>query len=105
GTVTNAYGIREASYTAITVDPRGVEADGNLDGNSPTDINQSDFKINGITLVNNGPGAESTMQDVFKIRRGAKAVITNAYVKFGAGTTVVDLVDLKDSKGDANDGT
>jgi len=105
GTVTNAYGIREASYTAVTVDPRGVEADGNLDGDSPTDINQSSFTINGITIVNNGTGAVSTMQDVFKVRRGAKATITNAYVKFGVGSIAIDLVDLKDTKGDATETT
>lgn len=105
GTVTNAYGIREAGYTAVTVDPRGVEADGNLDGDSPTDINQSAFTINGITIVNNGAAAEATMQDVFKVRRGAKATITNAYVKFGTGVTVADLVDLKDGKGDATEDT
>lgn len=105
GTVTNAYGIREASYLAVTVDPRGVEADGNLDGDSPTDINQSSFTINGITIVNNGAAAEATMQDVFKIRRHAKAIITNAYVKFGAGTVIGDLIDLKDSKGDATEDT
>ena len=45
------------------------------------------------------------MQDVFKIRRGAKAKITNAYVKFGAGTTPIDLIDLKDGKGDADEMT
>ncbi|MFL9837064.1 hypothetical protein ABS768_06100 [Flavobacterium sp. ST-75] len=105
GTITNAYGIREASYTAVTVDPRGVEADGNLDGNSPTDINQSDFVINGITIINNAPGAEATMQDVFKIRRGAKATILNGYAKFGAGVTAGDFIDLTDSKGPAADGT
>lgn len=105
GTLTNAYGIRESNYFAVTVDPRGVEADGNLDGNSPTDIQQSDFTINGITIVNQCGGPTSTMQDVFKIRRGAKATITNAFVKFGVGTTAIDMIDLKDAKGDANDGT
>ncbi|WP_330442690.1 hypothetical protein [Flavobacterium sp. C4GT6] len=105
GTITNAYGIREAGYTAVTVDPRGVEADGNLDGNSPTDINQSDFVINGITIINNAAGAEATMQDVFKIRRGAKATILNGYAKFGTGVTANDFIDLTDSKGPAADGT
>ena len=38
------------------------------------------------------------MQDAIKIRRGAKATITNALVK-GSGK-VTDLVDLTDSKGD-----
>jgi hypothetical protein len=105
GTCTNLYGIREAGYLAITADPRGVEADGNLDGDSPTDVNQSNFTINGITIVNNGADAQATMQDVFKIRRGATAKITNAYVRFGAGTVISDLIDLKDSKGDATDDT
>lgn len=107
GTVTNAYGIREAKYLPVTVDPRGVEADGNLDGETPTDINQSDFTINGITIINNAPGADAnlTMHDVFKIRRGAKATIKNAYAKFGAGTTVADLIDLTDAKGAGNGGT
>ena len=42
------------------------------------------------------------MQDVFKIRRGAKATITNALVK-GTGTAI-DIVDLNDGKG-AGDAT
>ena len=37
------------------------------------------------------------MQDAIKIRRGAKATITNAIIK-GTGS-VADLVDLTDSKG------
>lgn len=107
GTVTNVYGIREAGYTAVTVDPRGIEADGNLDGDSPTDINQSDFIVNGITIVNNGAHSTATMQDVFKIRRGAKATITNAFVKFGTGVTTAgqDFIDLTDGKGTAAAGT
>lgn len=105
GTVTNVYGIREAGYLAVTSDPRGIEADGNLDGLSPTDINQSDFTVNGITIINNGVDTEATMVDVFKVRRGATATVTNAYVKFGNGVVVSDMVDLTDSAGDANDAT
>lgn len=105
GTVTNVYGIRQAGYLAVTSDPRGVEADGNLDGLSPSDINQSNFTINGITIINNGAHTEATMVDVFKVRRGATATITNAYVKFGNGVILGDMVDLKDSAGDANDNT
>ena len=37
------------------------------------------------------------MQDVIKIRRGAKATITNALVKGSGGT--IDLIDMNDSKG------
>lgn len=101
GTVKNVYGIREAGYTAVTADPRGIEADGNLDGKTPNDINQSDFTVDGITIVNNAPGKDAnlTMHDVFKIRRGAKATIKNAFAKFGAGTTAVDLIDFNDDRG------
>ena len=103
GTCTNLYGIREANYTAVTSDPRGIEADGNLDGNTPTDIAQSDFTINGITIINNGDTVD--MADAIKVRRGATATITNAYVALGSGATYSDFIDLKDGKTDANDNT
>ena len=102
GTCTNLYGIREAGYTAVTSDPRGVEADGNLDGNSPTDINQSNFTINGITIIHNG-GMELT--DAFKVRRGATANISNAYVAAGTSSTFADFIDLNDSRGNATSST
>ena len=103
GTCTNFYGIREANYTAVTSDPRGIEADGNLDGNTPTDIAQSDFTIDGITIINNGDTVD--MADAIKVRRGATATITNAYVALGSGATYSDFIDLKDGKTDANDNT
>lgn len=99
GTCTNLYGVREAAYTAVTSDPRGIEADGNLDGNSPTDIDQSVFTVNGITIINNGNTVD--MSDAIKVRRGATATITNAYVALGAGATYSDFIDLNDSKGTA----
>ncbi|WP_158840564.1 hypothetical protein [Polaribacter sp. L3A8] len=99
GTCTNLYGIRENGYTAVTSDPRGIEADGNLDGNSPSDINESVFTINGVTIINNADGVE--MSDGIKIRRGATATITNAYLALGAGALFGDVVDLKDGKSDS----
>ena len=98
GACSNLYGIREAGYTAVTSDPRGIEADGNLDGNSPTDINQSNFTINGLTIIHNG-GIDLT--DAIKVRRGATATITNAYVAIGTSSTFADFIDLEDSKGNA----
>lgn len=103
GTCTNLYGIREANYTAVTSDPRGIEADGNLDGNTPTDIAQSDFTIDGITIINNGDTVD--MADAIKVRRGAIATITNAYVALGSGATYSDFIDLQDGKTDANENT
>ena len=95
GTLNNAYGEWKSGFTSTEADPRGVEADGNFDGNGPTHVGQSDFKISNMTIVNN---SDFEMQDAIKIRRGAKATITNALVK-GSGK-VTDLVDLTDSKGD-----
>lgn len=103
GTCTNLYGVRENGYTAVTSDPRGIEADGNLDGNSPSDINESNFTVNGVTIINNADGVQ--MSDGIKIRRDATATITNAYLALGSGATFSDVVDLKDSKSDAAEGT
>ncbi len=103
GTCTNLYGIRENGYTAVTSDPRGVEADGNLDGNSPSDINQSVFTINKLTIINKANGV--VMSDAIKIRRGATANITNAYVELESGASYADFIDLEDSKGTANANT
>ncbi|WP_323755534.1 hypothetical protein [Roseivirga sp.] len=99
---TNFYGLRTAGFVAVTSDPRGIEADGNLDGNSPNDAGQSNPKIDGITIIHN---AAVEMSDIVKIRRGSGAVITNLYVALGAGATAGDLVDYYDSKGVAIDAT
>lgn len=99
---TNFYGIRTSGFTAVTEDPRGIEADGNLDGNSPDDSGQSNPKIDGITIIHN---AAVELSDLVKIRRGSGAVITNLYMALGAGATTSDVVDLTDSKGVAIDAT
>lgn len=103
GTCSNLYGVRENGYTAVTSDPRGIEADGNLDGNSPSDINESNFTVNGVTIINNADGVE--MSDGIKVRRGATATITNAYLELGSGAKFSDVIDLQDSKSDADDAT
>ena len=106
GMLENAYGIWETGYVSTESDPRGVEADGNLDGLYPEHPNQSDFKIKNIT-IDLRLAANSTegyyMHDVIKVRRGAKATIENALVK-GQGQ-VKDLVDLTDGKGSAQEST
>ena len=101
GTLKNCYGRWEASFTSTEEDPRGVEADGNLDGNGADHTPQSDFTIENMTIENLSEAAE--MVDAIKIRRGAKATIKNALV-IGTGA-VDDLVDLTDGKGDAQAAT
>lgn len=105
GTLKNCYGVWESTYTSTEADPRGIEADGNLDGDYPTHLRQSNFTVENMTIVNNAADTENNvdrMQDVIKIRRGAKATIINALVKGTGGT--VDLIDMNDGKG-AGDAT
>ena len=97
GTLDNAYGIWKAGYASTEADPRGVEADGNFDGKGADHVGQSDFTMKNISIVNNS-GFE--MQDGLKIRRGAKATITNCLIT-GTGR-VTDVVDLTDGAGAAN---
>ena len=100
GTLTTAYGVWAKGYTSTESDPRGIEADGNFDGNFPTQTGQSNFVVNNMTIdlrLDFNTAKTTQMQDAIKIRRGAKATITNAIIK-GTGS-VADLVDLTDSKG------
>lgn len=107
GSWTNMYGIWENGYTSTESDPRGVESDGNFDGKTPLDVNQTNYTITNMTIdlkLDYATANQTTMmQDIIKIRRGAKANVSNALVK-GIGAAQ-DLVDCTDSKGDAATGT
>ena len=101
GTLSNCYGIWEEGFTSTEEDPRGVEADGNLDGNGHEHTPQANFTINNMTIANYS--ATQSMQDAIKVRRLAKASINNALV-IGSGR-IENLVDLTDSKDPADAGT
>jgi hypothetical protein len=101
GTLSNCYGVWESGFTSTESDPRGVEADGNLDGNGPDHVDQSDFTIDGMTIANYS--ASQAMQDAIKVRRGAKATINNALV-IGSGE-IQELVDLTDGNGAGDEGS
>lgn len=103
GTCTNLYGIREAGYNAVTSDPRGIEADGNLDGNSPSDNTQSNFTVNDITIINGGSSTD--FSDLIKVRRGATATINNALLSTVGTATASDFIDLEDSRGNSTAAT
>lgn len=95
----NWYGIRTNRVTAISEDTRGIEADGNLDGNSPSDADQSNPTINNVTIINAGTIA---FADLVKIRRGSSATITGLYLGFGTlAASASDTIDLQDGKGNA----
>ena len=104
GTWENVYGIWTKGYSSSESDPRAIESDGNLDGKTPTDINQTNFTVKNMTvelnLDYNTASQNTFMQDVIKVRRGATANITNSLVK-GIGA-VQDLVDTGDKAGAGN---
>ncbi len=98
GKLKNAYGIWEKNFSTGESDPSGIEADGNFDGKFAGDTHQSDFRVENITfdLRNDYVADDDTrrMQQVIRIRRGAKATITNALVK-GTGRAEY-LINLND---------
>lgn len=97
GTITNAYGIRESGFTDVTADPRGIEADGNLDGLTPAATPQSNVTVTNITLVNN---STAVITDFIKIRRNSSATVTNALVIQGTSAPAPgDVVDYDDAAG------
>src|SRR5690554_4419885 len=79
GTLENAYGIWEVGYQSGESDPRGIEADGNLDGNFKDHPNQANFTVKNMTIklklaAVTGDEADRTvppykyMHDVIKLR-------------------------------------
>lgn len=103
GTLSNAYGVWEPGFTSDESDPRGIEADGNWDGLDPTVANQSNFRVENMTIdlkLAFNADKKTKMQNVMKIRRGAKITVVNALVK-GTGS-VGNLVDFTDGKGDGD---
>lgn len=106
GTLENCYGIWETGFKSSESDPRGIEADGNHDGNFPDHPGQSNFTVKNMTIdlrLAFNEDKTTQMQDAIKIRRGAKATVINALIK-GTGSAG-DLVDLTDGKGGAAEGT
>ncbi|UII22065.1 hypothetical protein [Fulvivirga ligni] len=101
GTITNAYGIRQSGFTAESEDVRGLEGDGNLDGNSPDQEGQSNVTFNGLTIINEDE--TTNFADLIKVRRGSSITITNGFVSDVA--TASDFVDCTDDKGHAAGGT
>lgn len=106
GTLENCYGIWEAGYSSTESDASGVEADGNFDGNFPEHANQSNFTIKNMTIdLRLAASSDPTQQmnNVLKIRRGAKANIINALVKgTGSVKSAGAVIDMTDKKGNGN---
>ena len=93
GKLSNCYGVWEEGFTSSEEDPRGVEADGNLDGNHSEHTPQSDFTIENMTIENL---SAQEMNDAIKIRRHAKAIS----VTTENAATDVEMVYVPDSEKD-----
>lgn len=114
GELSNCYGVWTKDYKSSESDPRGVEADGNLDGLEANATRQSDFTITNMTIDLRTPAAAKDaagnftgpnyMHDGLKIRRGAHVVIKNALIKGAGESSVANILGLIDGKGDAADG-
>lgn len=98
GTGTNFYGVREAGFTAVSSDPRGIEGDGNLDGLTPNATPQSNPNITNVTIVNK---STAVFNDVIKIRRNSNATVLNALIIWGDSPAPGDVVDYSDTNGSA----
>ncbi|WP_068471727.1 hypothetical protein [Saccharicrinis aurantiacus] len=105
GTLENAYGIWTKGFHSTEADPRGIEADGNMDGNGPDHVGQSDFVMKNVTIINNSeterfsntPDGAKGLRELVKIRRGAKATLQNILLKNGDCDV---LIDFQDGRGD-----
>ncbi|MBS2099750.1 hypothetical protein [Carboxylicivirga linearis] len=103
GTLENAFGIWTEGFSSTEADPRGIEADGNMDGNGPDHVGQSDFTMKNITIVNNSgtpkfsesEDGNKGLRELVKIRRGATATLENILLKNGDCDVLIDFQDSK----------
>lgn len=103
GTLENAFGIWTHGFSSTEADPRGIEADGNMDGNGPDHVGQSDFVMRNISIVNNSgtpkfsetPEGAKGLRELIKIRRGATATLENILLKNGDCDVLIDFQDSK----------
>ena len=104
GKLTNAYAYWSEDFTTDEGDPRGIEADGNLDGNYPEQNGQSDFTVENVTFENLSTAdvsdglRKNAWDDIIKARRGTKLTLING-LAIGNGSAG-NAVDMTDSKGD-----
>lgn len=106
GKLSNCYGVWAEGYSSTEEDPRGIEADGNLDGNGPDHTPQSNFTVENMTIdlrLANNTEEGYYMHEAIKVRRGATATITNALLT-GNGACK-DIIDVTDKKGNATTAT
>nr|WP_321450844.1 hypothetical protein [uncultured Carboxylicivirga sp.] len=103
GTLENAFGIWTEGFSSTEADPRGIEADGNMDGNGPDHVGQSDFTMKNITIINNSgtpkfsesEDGNKGLRELIKIRRGATATLENILLKNGDCDVLIDFQDSK----------
>ncbi len=98
GTITNAFGIREAGFNQATEDPRGIEGDSNDSNTTAQPISTPTF--NKVTILNLSKGQK--LKAGAEIRRGTKAKINNVLFAAVEGAEFGNLIDTTDKKGDGS---
>ncbi|MGY5355263.1 hypothetical protein [Wenyingzhuangia sp. IMCC45467] len=98
GTITNAFGVREADFDLATEDPRGIEGDSNSSDATATPISTPTF--NGVTILNLNQTV--ALKAGAEIRRGTEATINNAAFIAAGAATFDNLIDTKDDNGNGS---
>ena len=96
GTITNAFGVREADFDTATEDPRGIEGDSNSSDATATPISTPTFE--GVTVINLNK-KPLTIKAGAEIRRATDATINNAAFIAASGCSFDSLIDTEDGKG------
>lgn len=95
GTITNAFGVREAGFDLATDDPRGIEGDSNSSDGTATPVSEPTF--NGVTILNLNTNV--ALKSGAEIRRGTNATINGAAFIAATGASFGNLIDTADDSG------
>ncbi|MDO6736556.1 hypothetical protein [Wenyingzhuangia sp. 2_MG-2023] len=98
GTITNAFGVREADFDTASKDPRGIEGDSNESDENATPRSTPTFE--GVTIINFNTTTE--LKAGAEIRRGTEATINNIAFIATTGAQFGNLIDTDDSSGNGS---
>lgn len=98
GTITNAFGVRNADFNDKTEDPRGIEGDSN--GNNPALLPISRPTFNNVTILN--LNTSTPLKAGAEIRRGTQATINNILFAAAPNASFGNRIDTNDGKGNGD---
>ena len=98
GTITNAFGVREADFDLATEDPRGIEGDSNSSDTAATPVSAPTF--DGVTILN--LNEDVALKAGAEIRRGTTATINKAAFIASGTASFGSLIDTSDDSGNGS---